>query len=319
MAGILVVAEHRSGEIRDITFELITAAKNLKDKITGKLQVTVIARDPSRYVEAINREGVDEIITVTVQDDEFNVEEQQHVVESLIKAVSPTLIFLGNTINSLSYGPALAARLDVGFASDVIRVNYEGDSFTATRQYYGGKVNVELEFPGKSQYLIQIRAGSYPPAAGPGKAEVRNVDPQVDYSQIRVKHLTIQKPAAADVDITKAPFLLSIGRGVVKKENIPKFEQLAAKIGATLSCSRPLVDAGWLPNSRQVGQSGKTVKPKIYLALGISGAVQHQMGIKGSSTIIAVNTDADAPIFNIADYAAVCDMFALAEELAKQF
>ncbi len=319
MTGILVVAEHRSGEIRDVTLELITAARNLKDKTAGKLHVTVIARDPSRFIDAINREGVDEIITVTVRDDEFNVDVQQQVVETLITTLSPTLILLGNTINSLSYGPALAARLVLGFASDVIGLEFEGNSLIATRQYYGGKVNIELEFPGKTQYLMQLRANVYPPAAGNGTANVRSVDPQIDYSQIKVEHLAIQKPPASDVDIAKAPFLLSIGRGVGKRENIPQFEQLAVRIGATLSCSRPLVDAGWLPNSRQVGQSGKTVKPKVYLALGISGAVQHLMGMKGSSTIIAVNTDSEAPIFSVADYVAVCDMFGLAEELAKQF
>lgn len=318
MSGILIVAEHRSGEIRDITLELITAAAGVKGS-AGKIQVALIARDPSKLISVINREAVDEIITVTVPYDEFNIDVQRQVVEALIKQVSPTLTILGNTINSLSYGPALAAKLGLGFASDVIDLKFEGGALVATRQYYGAKVNVELEFPGKSQYLIQLRASVYPPADGSGKADLRSVDVSIDQSQVRVKHLGIQKPLASDVDITKALFLLSIGRGVGKQENIQQFEQLAAKIGATLSCSRPLVDAGWLSNSRQVGQSGRTVKPKIYLSLGISGAVQHLMGMKNSSTIIAVNTDAEAPIFGVADYAAVCDMFELAEELAKQF
>jgi electron transfer flavoprotein alpha subunit len=319
VAGILVVAEHRLGEIRDISLELITAAKNLKDKIGGKLHVTIIARDPSRFIDVINREGVDEIIMVAVPDDEFNIDVQQQVVETLIKTVSPTLILLGNTINSLSYGPALAAKLSLGFASDVIGLNFEGDSLIITRQYYEAKVNIDLDFPGKSQCLIQLRAGAYPPTESPGNAEIRKVDVSIDQSQVSVEHLAIQKPPSTDVDIAKAPFLLSIGRGIAKRENIEQFERLAAKMGATLSCSRPLVDRGWLPNSRQVGLSGKTVKPKVYLAFGISGGVLHLMGMKNSSTIIAVNTDPYAPLFSVADYAAVCDMFELAQELERQF
>jgi electron transfer flavoprotein alpha subunit len=124
---------------------------------------------------------------------------------------------------------------------------------------------------------------------------------------------------AGDVDITKADFLLSIGRGVEEADNIPRFTELAERMGATLSVSRPLVDAGWMPSARQVGQSGKTVKPKVYLALGISGAVQHLAGMSGADTIIAVNTDPEAPIFSVADYGAVADLFEVAEELEQQF
>ncbi|MGH2859001.1 MAG: electron transfer flavoprotein subunit alpha/FixB family protein, partial [Solirubrobacteraceae bacterium] len=135
----------------------------------------------------------------------------------------------------------------------------------------------------------------------------------------RTEHLGYTEAAAGDVDITKAEFLLSIGRGVEDKDNIPRFEELAEKLGATLSSSRPLVDAGWIPSVRQVGQSGKTVKPRVYLALGISGAVQHLAGMRGADTIIAVNTDPEAPIFSVAHYGAVTDMFELADELEAQF
>jgi electron transfer flavoprotein alpha subunit len=133
------------------------------------------------------------------------------------------------------------------------------------------------------------------------------------------EHLEFREAESSDVDITKAPFLMSIGRGVEDQDNIPRFEELAERLGATLSVSRPLVDAGWMPSARQVGQSGKTVKPRLYLAMGISGAVQHLAGMRTAETIIAVNTDPEAPIFGVAHYGAVTDMFELADELEQQF
>jgi electron transfer flavoprotein alpha subunit len=161
-----------------------------------------------------------------------------------------------------------------------------------------------------------LRPTTWPPAEGAGSATVSELAVS---TASRSRHLEYVEAAAGDVDITKADFLLSIGRGIGDKENIPLFEGLAGKMGATLGVSRPLVDAGWMPASRQVGQSGKTVKPKVYVAFGISGAVQHLAGMKTSGTIIAVNTDPEAAIFNVAHYGAVCDVFEVAEELEKLY
>jgi electron transfer flavoprotein alpha subunit len=162
-----------------------------------------------------------------------------------------------------------------------------------------------------------LRPTAWAPAEGSSSPAVSEIS--VSVSGSRARHKDFVEVATADVDITTADFLLSIGRGVGEKENVPQFEELADKMGATLSVSRPLVDQGWMPNSRQVGQSGKTVKPKVYLALGISGAVQHLAGMKSSGTIIAVNSDPEAAIFNVAHYGAVADLFEVAEELEKLF
>ena len=162
-----------------------------------------------------------------------------------------------------------------------------------------------------------LRAATWPPAEGAGSATVSQL--AVEAGRLGPGISTTSKPQVADVDITTADFLLSIGRGVGERENIPRFEELAGKMGATLGVSRPLVDAGWMPASRQVGQSGKTVKPKVYLAFGISGAVQHLAGMKTAGTIIAVNTDPEAAIFNVAHYGATCDLFDVAEELEKLY
>ena len=166
-----------------------------------------------------------------------------------------------------------------------------------------------------------IRAGTFAPAASPGRRRrggARRSTPASWARAARTEHVGFREAPAGDVDITKADFLLSIGRGVAEKDNIPRFEELARRLGATLSVSRPIVDAGWMPSARQVGQSGKTVKPRLYLALGISGAVQHLAGMRTAETIIAVNTDPEAPIFGVAHYGAVVDMFELADELEAQ-
>jgi electron transfer flavoprotein alpha subunit len=311
--SVLVVAEHLRGQIRDVTLELITAARDLD----GPIAVAVIARDPSRFADQVNVEPVDEIVNVAVEPEEYENDVYAAAVEALIRERQPDVTLTGFTINSMGFVPAVAARLGLGFASDVLSFRRDGDELVAERSFYGAKVNAEVEFPGKSQVILMLRPTSWAPAQGSGSAsrsdfEAPSVEP-------RARHRDFVEVAQGDVDIATADFLLSVGRGIGEKENLPQFEQLAEKLGATLSVSRPIVDSGWVPNTRQVGQSGKTVKPKIYLALGISGAVQHLAGMKTADTIIAVNSDPEAPIFNVAHYGAVADLFEVAEELEKIF
>jgi electron transfer flavoprotein alpha subunit len=308
----LVVAEHLRGEVRPVTLELITAAK----EVGGPVTVAVIDSDPSRFVDALSVEGVDEIVSIATGADEFENDVYQQALEALIAERNPKAILLGFTVNSMGFGPAVAAKLGLGFASDVFAVRDEG-GLVATRAFYGAKVQAEIDFPGHEQVLLLLRPTAWAPAEGSSSPTVSDLSVSADSS--RARHKDFVDVATGDVDITTADFLLSIGRGIGDKENLPQFEELADKMGATLSVSRPLVDQGWLPNSRQVGQSGKTVKPKVYLALGISGAVQHLAGMKTSGTIIAVNSDPEAAIFNVAHYGAVADLFEVAEELEKLY
>ena len=309
----LVVAEHVRGELRPVTLELISAARDLG----GPVEVAVIAKDPAAFADAVNVEGVDEVLAVAVDQEEFENDVYQQAVEHLIDERSPEVVLLGFTVSSMGYGPALAAKLGTGFASDVFAVREEDGGLVAERSFYGAKVNGELEFPGHDRVVLLLRPTSWQPAEGAGSAGVTDV--AFAASGSRARHKDWVEVQAGDVDITTADFLLSVGRGIGDKENLEQFEELAASMGATLSSSRPLVDAGWIPNARQVGQSGKTVKPKVYLALGISGAVQHLAGMKTSGTIIAVNTDPEAAIFNVAHYGAVADLFEVAEELEKLY
>ena len=210
----------------------------------------------------------------------------------------------------------MAARRGLGFASDVISLAWE-DGPLAGRGAYGDKLVAELDFPGRDCTLLMLRPGTFEPVtAGAQSVPTRTVELELD-GVAATEHVSFEEVQDSDVDITKAPFLVSIGRGVEDKDEIPRFEALAERLGATLSVSRPLVDAGWMPSARQVGQSGKTVKPRVYLALGISGAVQHLAGMRTAETIIAVNTDPEAPIFGVAHYGAVADLFEVVDELEQ--
>jgi electron transfer flavoprotein alpha subunit len=311
--SVLVVAEHVRGALRPVTLELIAAAGDLG----GPVAVAVIAADPSTLTDAVNVEGVDEVLAVRVEQEAFENDVYQQAVEALIEERDPRAVLMGFTVDSMGYAPALAAKLGLGFASDVLALREEGGEIVAERSYYGAKVNAEVEFPGHDRVVLLIRPTSWQPAGGSGSATVAEI--AVPAAASRARHVDWVEVQAGDVDITTADLLLSVGRGVGEKENLEQFEELAGRMGATLSVSRPLVDAGWMPNSRQVGQSGKTVKPKVYLALGISGAVQHLAGMKTSGTIIAVNSDPEAAIFNVAHYGAVADLFEVADALDKLY
>jgi electron transfer flavoprotein alpha subunit len=313
--SVLVVAEHLRGELRPITLELVSAAQALPEE--KPVTVAVIARDPAPIAAAADVAGVDEIVTVRTEQDEFENDVYQAAVEQLVAERKPRVTLLGFTINSMGYGPAVAAKLGLGFASDVFSLDGQSSGLVVERAFYGSKVHAELEFPNHDQVLLMIRPTAWAPAEGAGSAAASELE--VSPPASRARHVRFEEAATGDVDITSADFLLSVGRGIGEQENLPRFEELAGKMGATLSVSRPLVDQGWMPNSRQVGQSGKTVKPKVYLALGISGAVQHLAGMKTSGTIIAVNSDPEAAIFNVADFGAVADLFAVTEELEKLF
>jgi electron transfer flavoprotein alpha subunit len=302
--------------LREVSLELVSAAREVKEAAGGRLAVAVIGADAERFAGDLAADGVDEVLTVMAPVANFEAHVWQRALESLIESEQPALVLAGHTIDSLGFAPAVAARAGLGFASDVTAISW-ADELRARRGAYGDKLQAELEFPGKACTLLTVRPGIFPVASpGGGAAPARPVPIDLD-GVARTEHVEFVEASAGDVDITKADFLLSIGRGIEDKDNIPRFEELAERFGATLSVSRPLVDAGWMPSARQVGQSGKTVKPRVYLALGISGAVQHLAGMRNADTIIAVNTDPEAPIFGVAHYGAVVDLFEVMDELEQ--
>jgi electron transfer flavoprotein alpha subunit len=319
MSGTLVIAEHLQGQVGEVTGELVSAATELGAPVT----VAVIAAEPGPLLDAADLDGVDEIVAVRAGGQEFEVDTYTEALATLVAQRQPDVVLLGFTVNSMSYGPSVAARLGLGFASDVFALSSSGgagtgsESIVATRAFYGSKVHAEVVFEGVPAVVLLLRRTVWP-AAGPSGTAVRS-ELEIATAPPRARHVEFVEAPAADIDITTADFLLSIGRGIGDRDNLERFSALADSMGAVLSVSRPLVDAGWMPSARQVGQSGKTVKPKVYLAFGISGAVQHLAGMKGSGTIIAVNTDPEAAIFSVAHYGAVTDLFDVADELEKLF
>ncbi len=316
MPGVLVIAESRRGELRDVSFELIGAALGLAEQGAGTVSVALIDARAAEHGPALGSDGVNEVLAVTSPVPEFEAHIAQRALVELIERERPDVVVAAHSIDALGFAPAVAAVKSLGFASDVTAMAWE-EGLVVTRGAFGDKLVAQYDFPGQECTILLLRAGIFAPAArGSGVVPTREV--ALDLAEIpRTQHLGYREVQEGDVDITKADFLLSIGRGVEDRDNIERFEELAEKLGATLSVSRPLVDAGWVPSARQVGQSGKTVKPRVYLAMGISGAVQHLAGMRTAETIIAVNTDPEAPIFTVAHYGAVKDMFELADELEQ--
>jgi electron transfer flavoprotein alpha subunit len=317
MSGILVVGEIEGSGLRPGSAELIGAAGALAEQGAGPVAVALVGSGAEAATSAADLAGVEEILLVPAGE-RYEAHVAQAALEALIESRAPAVVLAGHTIDSLGFAAAVAARAGHGFASDVTGLSWSEEGPVASRGAYGEKLAAELDFPGKRTTILLLREGAFAPAGPGGGATVSRLD--LDLSgAARTEHVELREPPAGDVDITEAEFLLSIGRGIDDEERVAELAELAEKMGATLSASRPLVDAGWVPSARQVGQSGKTVTPKVYLAMGISGAVQHIAGMSGAKTIIAVNSDPEAPIFGVAQYGAVADLFEVAAELERQF
>jgi len=210
----------------------------------------------------------------------------------------------------MDIAPALAVQLKMPLATDCIGIDVTGETFAIIRQLYGGKVNSAVSFLKSGPYMITVRTGAFPVVEKePFPGEIVSVPSPLTDEGLAKRFLQYVEAAVGEVDITQADVLVSVGRGIKEAENIPLVKELADMLGGALSCSRPVVDKKWLPKDRQVGTSGKTVKPKVYIAIGISGAFQHIAGMKGAGTVIAINKDPKAPIFGVATYGIVADLF----------
>lgn len=325
MSTILVIAEHRRGELRPVTLELISAAQATKRSAADTIAVVLIADEPERFIPQVSVNGVDEIVAVKISSPDFDPDALEAAVSALITAGRPSLVLVPHSIDSFGYAAALAAKGGFGFATDVFKLGYQtledtGEpALIATRGGYGQKVNVEVEFPGKEVIVLAVRGNTFKPPEGVSSPTVTQFPAPAVRTRVGSRSF-IEVSSADDVDMTAAEFILSIGRGIGEQANVERFRELADVLGATLGCSRPIADAGWLPKSRQVGQSGKTASAcKLYVAMGISGAIQHLAGMKHVSTIVAVNADAGASIFSVARYGIVGDIFEIADALRAHF
>jgi electron transfer flavoprotein alpha subunit len=316
MSDVLAVAEHRRGELRDVSYELVTAARELAEAAGGALHVAVVSGPVDDFADSLNRAGVDAIHTVAYGED-FNHDVHVQAVESLVADLAPAYVLTPNSVSGLDYAPALAQRLDAPLVTDAVGLDVE-DDLVVTRELYGGKTEGTLNVEA-TPAVVTIRPAEWPAAEGTGDASVEAADVAIDEGAIRTDVTGYQEVGAGEVDISEADVLVSVGRGIEEEDNLDIVEDLAEALDATISASRPIVDNDWLPKDRQVGQSGKVVTPEVYIAIGISGAVQHVAGMKGSDTIVAINTDPNAPIFDIADYGIQDDLFDVVPALTEQF
>jgi electron transfer flavoprotein alpha subunit len=317
VSDVLAVAEHRRGALRDVSYELITAGRDLVEGTDGELHVAVVGGRLEEFTRLLSKEGVDVIHAVS-DGEEFNHDVYVQAVEGLVDELDPAMLLVPNSVNGLDYGPAVATRLDRTLVSDAIDASFDGETLRAIRQTYGSKVETEVETEA-DRVVVTIRGGEWPGVNSAGDPEIREFDAEIDEGAVRSTVRGFEEIGAGDVDIADADVLVSVGRGIEDEENVELVEELADALGATLSASRPVVDSGWLEKNRQVGQSGKTVTPEVYIAIGISGAVQHVAGMKGSGTIVAINNDPNAPIFDIADYGIVDDLFDVVPALIAEF
>ena len=313
---VLAIAEHRRSELRDVSFELATAGRELADATDGELHLAVIGGAVEAFADRLDREGVGVIHTID-EGEEFNHDVYVQAVEALYDEVEPDTLLMPNSVNGLDYAPAVANRLSLPLVTDAIDIEHDG-GLAVTREKYGSKVETVVEVDA-DRAAVTVRPGEWPPAEGTDDTEVRAFDAAIDESAVRSTVTGFQEVGGGDVDISEAEVLVSVGRGIEDEENIALIEALAETLDATLSSSRPIVDNGWLPKNRQVGQSGKQVTPEVYIAIGISGAVQHVAGMKGAETIVAINTDSNAPIYDLADYGIVDDLFEVVPALIEEF
>ena len=309
---IFVITEHLDGKFSDVSFEMVGKAKELASAFGGQSVAIVLG-------SGLNADVFGSDSTIRIEDaalSQFNPEAYGKVIETLLKEKSPRVVMLGWTATGMDLAAWLSARLGkpcVAYARDLC---VENNALNVNSQVYGGKMIAEVA-PEGDMAIVACLAGSFPAEAGQGATIATKIASPTALEGLKTKFVEAIKPASGDVDITAQTKLVSIGRGIGGKENIELAEELAEKLGAVVSASRPVVDAGWLPRTRQVGKSGLKVKPKLYLMLGISGAPEHLEGMKSAELIIAVNTDKKAPIFNVAHYGATADLFEVAEAMLE--
>jgi electron transfer flavoprotein alpha subunit len=325
--NVLVITEQRQGKWNPTSFETLAAAQQIARETSGKLSAAVVGNGVAGLAEELAAKHMDEVLLLDhpllepYTPDGFSI-----ALGHTVTQARPELVLLPHTYQVRDFAPKLAAALGKGMIGDSIGYRRENGRLVFVRQMFQGRTAAAVAFAGEPPWFASLQAGAFRSdlvaAHASGKAPVKRVAVELRPEQIRTRPGELFREAKQAVDLTQAPIIVAVGRGIKEPANIPLAEKLAKLLGGELAASRPICDEGWLPMDRQIGSSGQTVAPKLYLALGISGAIQHVVGMKGSRTIVAVNKDANAPIFEVADYGIVADLFefvpALTAELEKQ-
>ncbi|HKQ87923.1 MAG TPA: electron transfer flavoprotein subunit alpha/FixB family protein [Candidatus Acidoferrales bacterium] len=317
---ILLISEQREGKWNGTSFETLAAAQQIAQQTQSTVSGLIIGKGVAALADELAAYQLDEVLLVEhgllekYTPDGFSI-----ALKQVIESAKPDLVLLPHTYQVRDFAPKLSASLNKGMIGDCTGYRYENGKLIFVRQMFQGRTAADVVFTGDAPWIASFQAGAFradlAAKRASGKAPVKPVSVELKPEQIRTKPLDLFREAKQAVDLSQAPVLVSVGRGIKGPENLPMAEKLAKLLGGEVAGSRPVCDEGWLPMDRQVGSSGQTVAPKLYLALGISGAIQHVVGMKGARTIAAINKDQNAPIFEIADYGIVGDLFEIVPAL----
>ncbi len=323
--SILVIAEQRQGKLNPQSWETLSAGQQLAEALGARLAAALAGKGVAKLAEEFAAKKLDEMWLVEHDLLEpYTPDGYAAVCRQLVEQLKPALVLLPHTYQVRDFAPKLAAAFQRALIADCIGFRREGGQTVFVRQMFQGKTNADVLAAGAPPHFVTFQAGSFrgdQVKPGDKKAEVKKAGIKLDAAAIRTKPGELFREAKQAVDLSQAPIIVAVGRGIKAPENLEMAKKLAGLLGGELGASRPICDEGWLPMERQIGSSGQTVAPKLYLALGISGAIQHVVGMKGSRTVVAINKDQNAPIFEVADYGIVGDLFevvpALIEALEK--
>ena len=320
--GILVFIEHRNGVLNKTSLEAIAAAQELASQMQQQVTAVIPGSDVQALAQEIAAYDLAKVVAATnAKLADYTPDGYTAAVESVVRKLDPQLVVMPHTYLVRDYAPKLAARFGKSLISDCIRAEVADGSITFTRRIFLGKLDSDVVSDGEPPVFATFQSGAYRPDQARKGSGAEIEDMPVEPGEIRMTPEAPFQEVKQAVDLSKANIIVAVGRGIKSKDNLALAEKLAAALGGDLAASRPICDAEWLPIDRQIGSSGQTVAPKLYVALGISGAIQHLVGMKNSGTIVAINKDAEAPIFDIADYGIVGDLFeavpVLTEEIKK--
>ena len=316
---ILIVLEENNGQIHRMGLESIAAGQRLSDEMGLTASALVLGGNADGLADQASKYQLGEVLKVNdALLESYSADGYSEAVKQIIDQENPTYVFFGHTYQVRDYVPRLSAKLNKPFLVDNIAIRVENGQPIFTKQMFNAKLSADVEANGSGPFLVSFQSAAFSmDAAAAGSASIRESTVQLDTAMIRTKSEPPFQEEAGGVDLTSADIIVSIGRGIGKEENIPLAIELSKALGGELAASRPVVDSGWLPSAHQIGSSGQSVSPKLYLALGISGAIQHVVGMKGSKNIVTINKDPDAPIFEISDYGVVADILEIIPKLTE--
>ena len=316
---ILIVLEENNGQIHRMGLESIAAGQRLSDEMGLTAGALVLGGNADGLADQASKYQLGEVLKVNdALLESYSADGYSEAVKQIIDQENPTYVLFGHTYQVRDYVPRLSAKLNKPFLVDNISIRVENGQPIFTKQMFNAKLSADVEANGSGPFLVSFQSAAFSmDAAAAGSASIRESTVQLDTAMIRTKSEPPFQEEAGGVDLTSADIIVSIGRGIGKEENIPLAVELSKALGGELAASRPVVDSGWLPSAHQIGSSGQSVSPKLYLALGISGAIQHVVGMKGSKNIVTINKDPDAPIFEISDYGVVGDILEIIPKLTE--